>query len=79
MGVENHADEELEENLVSRSLDPYEKILNKNTLFFSHLSPKAIFNKILSLLKDDDTTTEVDPKTWKLTFTRYYKLDEISE
>jgi len=72
MGVENHVDEESEENLVLRSLDPYEKIPNKNTLFYSYLSPKAIFDKLMSLLKDDDTTTDVDPKTWKLTFTRYY-------
>lgn len=50
MGVEGQGDEESKENLIIRKLELYEESTNKNTIFFSPLSPYEIFDQLKSKL-----------------------------
>ena len=76
MGVNTQPIEESKENLYSRKLDKYEESMRKNTLTFSRLAPKDIFDLLESKLLDKDVTAELNDKKWKLTFKRVKLLDE---
>ena len=76
MGVDSQEIEESKESTIVRKLDLYEESINKNTIFFSPLSPQEIFHQLKSKLQDENIMVELSDKKWKLSYKRFEELDQ---